>query len=53
VRQSLPQSGQSTERNWNHASKEELLRAYREMAADEEQEKVAIAWIEAHLGECL
>jgi len=53
VSPSLPQSGQSAEQNWNDASEEEILRAYREMAAGEEQEKDAIAWIEAHVGECL
>jgi hypothetical protein len=53
VTPSLPQSGQSAERNWNNVSEEELLRAYREMAADEEREKDAIAWIEARVGECL
>lgn len=51
--QSLPQSGQSAEQNWNDASEEEILHAYREMAADEEAEKDAMAWIEAHVGECL
>jgi hypothetical protein len=53
VSPSLPQSCQSAERNWNDASEEELLRAYREMAADEERENDAIAWIEAHVGEYL
>ena len=46
---------QTTEevRDWSLASEEEILRGYEEMAADEEGEKEAFEWIEAHVGECL
>jgi len=53
VTQSMSQTGQSDERNWYFASEGEILRGYQEMAADEEREKDAVAWIEAFVGECL
>jgi len=53
VTPSLPQRGQSDERNWYFASEGEILRGYQEMAADEAREKDAVAWIEAFVGECL
>lgn len=36
-----------TQRDWQTATEEEMLRGYREMAADEEREKEAYEWSEA------
>jgi hypothetical protein len=40
-----------TQRDWETATEEELLRGYQEMAADEEREKEAFQRSEAFIGD--
>jgi hypothetical protein len=40
-------------RDWSQASKEQILRGYEEMAANEEREAEALEWSEALIGDGL